>query len=202
MCTVNIYYVCMHVLYIYIHIYTYIHTHIQYIFWKYLHVYTVAGWMRTPTQKCWKFPRGRFINTHTHGLKRMVLGARGVKFRDECHSPGVQSDSVRTKEKQALVPPGARLQFPLVCLFSGLLWPAGNELQVRHSSRTGVVIVWSVRKRRFQDCWSGIRILATTHLYIYILTFYIIYKYKYIHNKYTQCTNIYYVNKNFYFGCY
>ncbi len=25
--------------------------------------------------------------------------------------------------------------------------------------------------------------------------------YLYIHNKYTQYTHIYYVNKNFYFGC-
>ncbi len=53
------------------------------------------------------------------------------------------------------------------------------------------------------------------HVYIYIIYItnkYIKYKknkiwniymhvYLYIHNKYTQYTHIYYVNKNFYFGC-
>ncbi len=54
------------------------------------------------------------------------------------------------------------------------------------------------------------------HLYIYVIIFYIIYLickyniffwniymclYLYIHNKYTQYTVLYYVNKNIYFGC-
>ncbi len=45
------------------------------------------------------------------------------------------------------------------------------------------------------------------HVYIYIHLIYVLYiyiymcVYLYIHNKYTQYTGIYYVNKNYYFGC-